>query len=41
MLPVVLKYKMKNKQTNVEHNFVKQSYIYMLRTHEVFNGLVF
>jgi len=41
MFPPVLQYKIKNKQANVEHSFVKQSYIYMIRTHEIFNRLVF
>jgi len=41
MFPAVLQYKIKNKQTNAEHSFLKQSYIYMFRTHDVFNGLVF
>ena len=35
MHTVVLNYRMSNKQINIEHNFIKYSYSYIFRRHEV------
>jgi len=41
MPPVVLNYKLRNKQITIEHNFIKYSYSYMFRSHGGIIRLVF
>ena len=38
---VVLKYKLRNKQITIEHNFIKYSFSYMFRRHGVITQLAF